>query len=224
MVSTRTGDPDDRSRGATGCDAGKHAEPPRDRAQVFTLEAFLAAILLLGSLLFSLQMTAVTPMSASTSNEHVESQQGRLAAGVLDSAAANGSLRPTLVHWNDTNASFHGAGERGFYRGESPPTAFGRLLERVLGGHDVAYNVNVRYVNREGSLRRQELVRLGSPSDTVGVAVRAVTLYDDDAIRDADGDATDTTVSNASSFYAPDAAPNSTLYNVVRVEVVVWRA
>jgi len=51
-----------------------------------------------------------------------------------------------------------------------------------------------------------------------------VTLFDDDLLTDLDGVDTNVTVSNSSTFYAPDAAPDDDLYNVVRVEVTVWRS
>lgn len=193
------------------------------RGQVVTLEAFLAAAIVLASIVFALQATAVTPMSASTSNERIESQQGRLAAGALDAAVENGTLGPTLRYWNDSGASFHDAGERGFYRSGPPSTAFGQLLERVLRDRGIAFNVDVQYVTREGELRQQELVHVGTPSDNVAAVSRTVTLSDGDRLYNASGRPTNTTLAAAENFYAPDASPNSSVYNVLRVEVTVWR-
>lgn len=194
-----------------------------DRGQILTLEAFIASVVLLGSLVFALQVTAVTPMSTSTSNEQIESQQGRLAAGTLDSAIANETLRPAILAWNASNTSFHDAGERGYYRNGIPRTEFGTLLERNLGDRAIAYNVNLQYIDTQGATRRQELVNVGTPTDDVVSVSRTVTLYDDDVLYDAAGTPTNTSLSDTSRFYAPDAAPNSSLYNVVRVQVVVWR-
>lgn len=194
-----------------------------DRGQVLTLEAFLAVVLILGSLIFALQVTAVTPMSTSTSSEQIEAQQMRLTAGVLDTAVATDSVRPTVLYWNATGVSFHGAGKKGFYRDGDLPTAFGSQLERNLGDRSLAYNVNVQYINAFGERRRQELVHVGTPSETVASVSRTVTLYDDDVLYDATESPTNETLGNTSRFYAPDAAPNSSIYNVVRVEVVVWR-
>lgn len=194
-----------------------------DRGQILTLEAFIASVVLLGSLVFALQVTAVTPMSTSTSNEQIESQQGRLAAGTLDSAIANETLRPAILAWNASNTSFHDAGKRGYYRNGIPRTEFGTLLERNLGDRAIAYNVNLQYIDTQGATRRQELVNVGTPTDDVVSVSRTVTLYDDDVLYDAAGTPTNTSLSDTSRFYAPDAAPNSPLYNVVRVQVVVWR-
>jgi len=58
-----------------------------DRAQAHTLEAFAAAILLVAALTFALQATAVTPLSASTSNQHIENQQRAVATDLLATSA-----------------------------------------------------------------------------------------------------------------------------------------
>lgn len=195
----------------------------RDRAQVYTLEAFVAALLVLASLVVALQITAVTPLSASTANEHVENQQGRLAAGLLDTGAVNGTLKPTLLYWNDTNGMAHGVQNGSVAPAVGPPTAFGRLLDRTLSAERYAYNLKVSYLTTSGNHREEFLVRMGTPSETVASVSRTVTLYDDDRLYDASGDPTGPTLANATAFYAPDAAPQGPMYNVVRMEVVLWR-
>lgn len=192
------------------------------RAQAFTLEAVTASLLLVAAVVFALGATALTPLSASTASQHVENQQGALAAGTLDAAEANGTLAPTVLYWNDSGGRFHGASAEGYYPNSGPPTAFGARLNRTFADRSIAFNVNVLYVSG-GEVRREPLVRLGTPSDNAVTATRRVTLTDDDVLRAPGGEPTDVPLSNASTFYAPDAAPSSPLYNVVRVEVVVWR-
>lgn len=194
-----------------------------DRAQAFTLEATLAAVVVLASVLFALQATLVTPLSTSTTSEHVEHQQGRLAAGLLAHAAAEGTLRPTVLAWNDTAGVFPGTVE-GYYTTGGPPTAFGRTLDRVLGDRGITFNVHVEYVSRDGTVRTERLVHVGTPSAGAVSASRRLTLYDDDVLYRTNGTATATELTASGSFYAPDAAPGSPLYNVVEVEVIAWRS
>ena len=194
------------------------------RAQAFTLEAVVASVVVLGSLLFALQVAGVTSLTASTSNQQILDQQGSVAAGVLDAAAADGALGPTLRYWDDDARRFHRLPtgvDRAFYT-VGPPTAFGSLLNETLDDRNVAFNVNLRWVDATGGVDRAPLVRYGRPSDDASRATRTVALYDADRLLDADGTRSDTTLANA-SFYAPDRYPDSPLYNVVRVEVVVWR-
>lgn len=195
-----------------------------ERGQAFTLEAFVAALVLLASVAFALHVTGVTPATASTANDQVENQHEGITAGLLDSAVANDSLRPTLLYWNDTNGAFHGASEE-YYVSRSPQnTTFGHQLEWAYGDRSVRYNVHVYYESSDGDIRKQKLIHHGTPSDDAVRVVETVTVYDDDYLYDADGTPSNVTLSDSSSFYAPDVAPESPVYNVLRVEVVVWRA
>ena len=199
-----------------------------DRGQAFTLEGFVAALLLLATVAFVVQATAVTPLTESTSSQHAETQTAAMVGGVLDAAAANGSLKPTLLYWNESAGTFHGAEQAGVYTNCEAPTAFGRLLSRSLFDQGFACSVNVRYLNASTGFQpeTQRLVYSGEPSDNAVRVVRAVTLYDDDRLLDASGNPTDTTLTAANAtgtFYTPDAALSSPVYAVVEVEVIVWR-
>lgn len=194
-----------------------------DRGQAFTLEGFVASLLLLVALLVVLQSTAVTPLSSSTSNQHVESQQAAMAAGALDAAAENGSLRAAVLAWNDDAGQFHGVSAEGYHPMGGPAGAFGALVNRTFTGNGIAFNVNVRYVGADGQPRTERLVFMGTPTDTSTRAVETVTLTDDDVLYAADGSTTNTTLAASETYYAPDVSPGGPLYNVVDVEVVVWR-
>jgi len=200
-----------------------------DRGQVHTLEAFTAALLVVSGVLFALQATAVTPLTASTSNQHVESQHRSAATDVLATAAANGSLRPAVTYWNPDNGTFAGATSRGFYVDGGPPNAFGAALNDTFGNvstsrRRIAYNVYVRFRTPAdapacaGTSSPQTMVYMGSPSDNAASATRTVTLTDDAELA---GPARGTV--SASDFYACDAAPDARLYNVLEVRIVVWQ-
>jgi hypothetical protein len=195
----------------------------RARGQVHTLEAFTAALLVVSGVLFTMQATAVTPLTASTSNQHIENQHRAAASGVLATAAENRTLLPAVTRWNPTEKSFVGATDRGFHENGGPPDAFGRALNDTFGnlstpGRRIAYNVYVRYRLPDNSTRRQTMVYMGAPSDNAASASRTVALTDGTALTGP----SDGTVSSA-NFYAPDAAPNASLYNVVEVRIVVWQ-
>lgn len=67
------------------------------RGQAHTLEAFAAALLLISGLIFALQATAVTPLSASTSNQHIQNQQQLIASDILTTSAENETLQDALL-------------------------------------------------------------------------------------------------------------------------------
>jgi len=192
------------------------------RGQVHTLEGVVAALLLVSSIVFALQMTSVTPLSASTSSQHIENQQQATAEGVLANAADSGALEEAVLFWNESADSFHDTRGERYYTGKVPPNELGDLLDRAFGSRGIAYNVWAVHQAGDGnSTQRQEIVFVGEPSDNAVKTTRTVVLTDDDRLYDETGAETDTRVANA-SFYAPDVASGS-VYNVIRVEVVVWR-
>ncbi|MFB6196960.1 MAG: hypothetical protein ABEI52_01655 [Halobacteriaceae archaeon] len=193
------------------------------RGQAHTLEGITAALLVLASVTFALQVTAVTPLTASTASQHIENQQRGAAAGMLAVAANNQSLKSTILYWNYTTDRFRKSDEEeGYYVSGGPPTVFGNLTEDILNDAGLAYNVNLVYLSQSRETRMRRLVYHGNPSDHAVTVGRIVTIYDKDLIRSVKREPTDKTVSNV-SFFAPDIAPQGHLYNVIRVEVVIWQ-
>ncbi|WP_435096084.1 DUF7288 family protein [Halarchaeum sp. P4] len=194
-----------------------------DRGQAHTLEGVTAALIVVTSVVLALQMTAVTPLTASTANQHIETQERAAAHGVLATASQE-TLRGSALYWNATRARFPGSGERGFYVGSGPTEQVALLdrLNQTFYGTGIAYNVRLVYLDAAGEERRtRRLVYNGEPTENAVIVRRSVTLYDNDHPVVASGRTPRTL--GESAYFAPDAAPNSTVYNVVDVEVVVWR-
>ncbi|MFB6195630.1 MAG: hypothetical protein ABEI80_05625 [Haloplanus sp.] len=195
------------------------------RAQAHTLEAVAASMIILASVVFALQVTAVTPLSASTASQHIENQQQASAAGVLDAARERGVLDNAVRYWDDTNGTLHGTSGAAYTTdSEINRTAFGRMLLDTFETRSIAFNVHFAYTTDGGTLVRQRFIYRGQPTDNAVMASTLVPLYDDDPLYGINATATTTTV-NESSTYDSLIPPDSTtgLYNVVRVEVVVWR-
>ncbi|WP_348610663.1 DUF7288 family protein [Halobaculum rarum] len=191
------------------------------RGQAHTLEGFAAAIVLLSGVLFALQATAVTPLTASTSNQHIENQQGAVAEGTLAAAEANGTLRPAVLYWNTTTERFDHSGDDGVYAAGGPPLPFGATLNETFGEDRIAFNVEVGYRRADGSRGRTRMVYMGSPSDNAVAATRSVVLYDDDPLADGSGNVS--AAADADRFYADDSDPDGPLFGVMEVRIVVWR-
>lgn len=198
------------------------------RGQAHTLEALVAAFLLLAGVTFALQVTTVTPLSASTSSQHIENQQGATADGVLATAAETGALKRAVL-FTDETGDFHNSTEDGYYTSRVPPNQFGQMLERAFESRGIVFNVYVRYQTSDGLIKQKRMVYRGVPSDNAATAVRKVTLVDDDVLyADSDNDSiaepTTTTVKDSSLYRdAVNGESGDGLYNVVEVEVVVWR-
>jgi len=192
----------------------------RDRGQALTLEAVSGAILLLLAIGFALQMTAVTPLSASTSSQHLENQLRASGEGVLVSTAESGTLKTAVLNWNESEGEFHNASESGYYSGAPPDNEFGDALDQAFGDRNIAYNVVLHYQLEDGTRFTQQMIRQGEPSDNAVSVSRTVTLFDTDNLTAPGGGPE---LQNSGTYFAEDAAPNDSLYNLVRVEVIVWR-
>lgn len=183
----------------------------------------MAAMLLIAGIGFALQMTAVTPLSASTSSQHLENQLQSSGKGILASAAESGELKRAVLYYNDSTEQFHGADNDGYYTTNLGANEFTRALDRVYGPRNVAYNVYVVFHTAGGETERERMVYQGRPSDHAVSASRTVTLVDNDNLTAPDGTPAATTVADTDEFYAPDAGNGTALYNHVRVEVIAWR-
>lgn len=198
----------------------------------------MAGVLLLGSLVFALQVTAVTPLSASTSSQHIENQQAATAEGVLAAGIEDGSLKRGLLFCdpdagNVQEPVFVGTDSRPFYtdapRSGIELTGFGEKFETAFGSRSVAYNVALVFDDGSGFVRRW-MVYQGSPSDNAVTATRTVTLLDSDELSaDSDGDGTleasGTTLGDgpADTCYGTAVSTDGGVHRVVKVEVIVWR-
>lgn len=195
------------------------------RGQAYTLEAVIAALIILSSLTFALQVTAVTPLTASTSNQHIENQQRSAANGALAAAADSGAMKDAVLYWDDDNRSYVEADRITYYTQDNPSNEFGAILNRTFAARGLAVNVQVY---PEGGSSPLPMVYRGEPSDNAVSASRTVVLYDNDNLtapgyEDVTLNATDATSAETFDRFIADEHPDSPLYNVVRVEVHVWR-
>ncbi|MFC6836124.1 DUF7288 family protein [Halomarina ordinaria] len=193
-----------------------------DRGQVHTLEAIVAGVILVTGLVYALQVTAVTPLSASTSSQHIENQQAAVSEGVLAASMDDGSLEETLRSWDEDEERFHGADGREFFVNDRPDNAFGDRLGDTFEERGTAVNVVVRYEENDGT-ETQNVVYRGNPSDNAVTTTQTLTLFDGDHLYGADGEPTETRLDETDTFYVPDDTSDSMAYAVVTVEVTTWR-
>lgn len=199
-----------------------------DRGQSYTLESIAAGLVVLAAVIFALQATAVTPLSVSTASQHVENQEREMADTLMDQAAVNGTLQSAVLFWNSEDRTFVNATAEG-YLGRTPDNEFGDQLERVFSSSQIAVNVYVGYGKRRGSLGRETMIYQGTPSDNAVSSTHTLVLMDEDHLRGPFSNQTLNGTDNATArtdgfaFYAPDIAPNGSVYNVLEVRIVAWQ-
>jgi hypothetical protein len=196
-----------------------------ERAQVFTLEGVLAALVVLAGLVFALQAVVLTPGAS----EATAPADGAHLDSVLAEATADGSLRRAVLHWDAGTGAFHDVGsgsDVSYYATRFDSGVFDTEFKRHLNaafGPGVAVNVVVHYETNASGRKTQRLLYNGPPGDGAVRGATTLALYDGDPLYDAP-DPQSTTVSETPDFYASDVTGVSNdLYNVLEVEVVVWQ-
>lgn len=195
------------------------------RAQVFTLEGVLAALIVLAGLGFALQTVVVTPTDGGVS---AGTADGDRLESVLTTATERGAVKRAVLAW--TGSSFDGTGAGTSYFVDSlPDNGFGTALRAGLGP-SVVVNVVVGYETASGP-ERQRLAYNGAPPEGAVRETVTVALYDADSVYDESGDPVAGTLASRPSgfFYVDDrhtgsASTGGDLYAVVEVEVVAWQA
>jgi hypothetical protein len=208
-----------------------------DRGQVFTMEGFIASVVVLSAVVISLQVVVTVPGTQGGVDAESTAQLRSEATDLLVSAAEDGSLTAAIQYWSSTEQRFYGSRDEATgYGGDGPPEVlFDGAFAETFGERGYSYNVVFRY--RGGNVSdvndgSDELVFVsqGTPTDGAVSAGYTVTLYDNMTLNQNVNDdgrefwEYDQSANNGVNGYfpIPDAAPNSPLYNVVEVRVTVW--
>ncbi|WP_435335691.1 DUF7288 family protein [Haloarchaeobius sp. TZWWS8] len=211
-----------------------------ERGQAYTLEGFIGAMLVLTAILFALQSVVIMPTTSGKVSRDVQEQLRVEATDVLLIAAEEESLSCQVRAWDHVNETFaNSTGDPRIGYGPNPPknvtscdgdgTKFGAMLNQTFTEQGREYNVIVSYRNETISTKTDSLrmVYRGVPTESAVTATYTITLYDDQRVIDPNKCPSDPsncpTLENTSNDYPiPDAAPNSPVYNVVEIRVVVW--
>ncbi|MUV89222.1 hypothetical protein GJ629_04350 [Halapricum sp. CBA1109] len=195
------------------------------RGQAYTLEGFIAALIVASSVLVGLQAVDTTPWTASGDDIGAEGRQVE-AQDLLAVAAERGAL-DTAVRCVDGSGQPYPRIASEPIDGVENTTAFGPMLNGSFATRGFDYRVSFSYLDGAGG--RATTVVEGEDAVTDGQVVtasRTVVLTDSMASYERDG-ATGAcvprgeTLSADSDHYVPDAR-SGPVYNVVEVRVEVW--
>ena len=222
--------------GRTGANGSGRTLRSDSRGVQWTLEAFLAVMLLLSALVV---VAAVLPVGTQQAEAELAATQLQQAGDdVLRLAGAEGNLTAALLYWNTTDDAFVGA-ETDIAGGPHYVTAdsggghpLADLLADTLGERPVAYNIHIEHETRGGGgsvTERRPVLYQGPPGGDSVTASATVLLFEDDVPAASAGDCTLAELDNGSacgseSFYAPNVDPTSNRYNTVQIQIELWRA
>lgn len=209
-----------------------------ERAQAFTLEGFIGAILLVSAVLFALQATVVTPKTVGSLDADTRDTLRAEADDVLRTAATDrdSDLSRAVRYWASSEQRFHGATDRRIGYGDEglPSMLFNGAFGQAFKSRGYSFNILIVYrgnqsADAQNATGSERMVWMGPPAAEAVTVSQRVTLYDNETLTAPGATGRelweyDTDPSNGErGFYPiPEAAPNSPIYNVVEVRVTVW--
>lgn len=217
----------------------RHGFRADDRGVKWTLQAYLFLFVLLGGVVIAAGSVPTTD----TPTEFSEFQREQLATDLLSVASGADTLTESVRYWNASGGRWVGAvggANDTWYTTlrTTPGHPLWPPVQRAFDGRQVGYNVEIGYRAGPGGTRAtQQVVYQGPPGPDAVTASRVVVVEDGDVPvvgpTSDDGDPctlaelTDDTTRGSNgcrtgAYFAPDAAPGSTRYNVLDVRVTVW--
>lgn len=191
-----------------------------EQGQMHTLEAIMAATVMIAVLVFAVQATALTPLTSSTANAHIESQIhtiGQDMLTVLDHSVygTNSELKDQIIDWNGDEYVWNATSYRS--RKNSSDILTGPLtemLELVVIENGIAHNIEFTFNTETGSSQTMSFIYNGDPSDNAVIISRKVLISNTD-IEDA--------IIFVSNTGIPDVDDSTDYYNIIDVKLTMWR-
>ncbi len=192
--------------------------------QMHTIEGLLAAMVMIVVLIFIIKSTAVTPLSSSTTNKHVQLELMNMGNDLLasldynkdsDSYGIASPLNYAILSWNGDLYVWDGKQFNDIDNPFSPTPldpGFTKALNNTFSQHGIAYDVEVVYLNNTNNVIARKMIWNGDPSDNSVTVSRMMVIHDDDMA----GLATIRGV-------VPDADESTYFYNLVDVRLTLWR-
>lgn len=190
-------------------------------AQMHTLEAVTAAMIMVGIIIFTVQATSLTPLTSSTANAHIEAQLQTMGQDMLNalshsSYGQDSDLKEDIKNWEGHEYVWNGStyqmlDSEGVILQNS---SLADVLEMYIVPRGIAHNVHFGWVDEDGILRERRYIYNGDPSDNAVIISKKVLLSDTDT-------------GNTSMFYSntsiPDADSSTDFYNIIDVRMTLWR-
>lgn len=188
-------------------------------AQLHTLEALMALIIITGIIIFTVQATSLTPLTSSTANAHIEAQLQILAQDMLtvldhSQSGHNSSLKEDILNWKGEQYSWNSTAYHSELNNTLTNSSTAQVLKYVIVPKGIAHNVEFAVINDAGAVMALHYIYNGEPSDNAVTVSRRVLL-------------SNSNIPNSSQFQSytgiADADTNTDFYNLIDVEITLWR-
>jgi len=210
------------------------------RAQAYTIEGIIGAILVASALVLGLQAVDTAPWTDDSTDRQTESLRVQV-QDVLDAAEDRDALRTAATCIDgDGNSTPHPAVAAGGAENDSERDLLGTLLNRTLDANGYRYAVYLDYPNATdpSAVNTTALTPDRGVTRSSVTATRQIVLFDTDPIMEFDtdvGECLETPpgpnrnntlkqrdVEGDRDVYVEDQSGGSELYAVVKIRVVAW--
>lgn len=190
-------------------------------AQMHTLEALMASMIMIGVIVFAVEATSLTPLTSSTANAHIEAQLQTMAQDMLNALSYSGhshdsDLKNDVKNWDGKEYVWNGTAyeSRDTSNTSLSNSSLADMFTFVAIPRGMAHNVHFTWIDENGLTESRAYIYNGDPSDNAVIVSKKVYISNYD-------------VGNSSSFLVntgiPDADNSSYFYNIVNVKMTLWR-
>jgi hypothetical protein len=190
-------------------------------AQMHTIEAMMAAVIMVGIIVFTVQATSLTPLTSSTANAHIEAQLQAMGQDMLNILAysAHGEdsdLKNEIKEWDGKAYVWDGEKYESIDSENNNLTnsSSASMLKFIAMPRGIAHNIHFNWVDENGVTVSKPYIYNGDPSDNAVIISKKVML-------------SDSNIEDKNAFYANTSIPDSDeitgFYNIVNVKLTLWR-
>ncbi len=189
-------------------------------AQMHTLEAIMAATIMVMVIVFAVQATSLTPLTSSTANAHIEAQLQTIGQDILSALDysqydQNSDLKKDILNWNGDEYAWNSVSYKSRANASnSLNSSMEDIFTYILVPRGIAHNVQFTHTSDTGRFSSIFYIYDGDPSDNAVIVSRKVLLSNPD-------------IGNTSTFQTNtgiiDIDDTTDLYNIIDVKLILWR-
>jgi len=191
-----------------------------EKAQLYTLEAVAAASIMLIVIIYAIDATSMTPLTASTSSVHVEAEliaMGQDIFNILDYAEPGyrSRLKMDIAAWDGKEYIWSGSNYtvKGTTNVTGKLTNLTELLNVTLIKQGTAHNLDLVFLSRRPDNTtypvKVKIIYNGDPSNNAVIVSRKIVLQNSDNLNPTNP--------------IEDIDLSSNFYNIVDIKLTLWR-
>ncbi|KCZ71765.1 hypothetical protein ANME2D_01820 [Candidatus Methanoperedens nitroreducens] len=197
-----------------------------EKAQLHTLEGVAAAVIILLVIIYAIDATSMTPLTASTASVHVETELRALGQDILNTLdyaepGHTSKLKNDILAWNGSVYTWSGSNYTVRIGTDNLNNNLTEIFRDTLVEQGIAHSVELTFIDNSTLIPYTvNMIYNGDPSNNAVVVSRKFILQNIGPIDGEDrpeGDSIDT--------HNPikDIDPSTNLYNIVDIRLILWR-